>query len=77
MATRLRIKEVAQGKGYSQRKLSRLTGIDIKNVQKVFRRPLSIVKTDTLDKYAKALGVDVSELVETVEDENMPFSLSK
>lgn len=66
--TRLKIKEMAEAKGISQRKLCRLTGIDIKNIQKVFRRPNSVVTTATLDKFAKALGVDVSELVETIPD---------
>lgn len=69
MATRLRIKEVMDAKGMSQRKIVRATGIDVKNVQRVVRNPLSIVNTATLDKYAKALGVDVSELVQTVPDE--------
>ncbi len=67
--TRLKIKEVAELQGMSQRRLSRITGIDIKHVQKVFRRPTSIVYTATLDKYAKALGVDASQLIETVPDE--------
>ncbi|HVB59912.1 MAG TPA: helix-turn-helix transcriptional regulator [Ktedonobacteraceae bacterium] len=69
MTTRLKIKEVMQAQGMSQRKLCRLTGIDVKNVQRVLRRPIGIVNTATLDKYAKALGVDVSLLVETVPDE--------
>jgi transcriptional regulator with XRE-family HTH domain len=67
--TRLKIKEVAELQGMSQRRLSRITCIDIKHVQKVFRRPTSIVNTATLDKYAKALGVDASQLIETVPDE--------
>jgi len=66
---RLKVKEVAQAKGISQRKLSKLSGVDIKNIQKVFRNPESIVNTETLDKLAKALGVDVRELLESVPDD--------
>ena len=67
---RLKIKEVAEQKGISQRKLSRLSGVDIKNVQRIFREPTSIVTTETLDKLAKVLGVDVRELIESVPDES-------
>lgn len=67
---RLKIKEVAEQKGMSQRKLSRLSGVDIKNVQRIFREPTSIVTTETLDKLAKVLGVDVRELIESVPDES-------
>ncbi len=66
---RLKVKEVAQAKGISQRKLSKLSGVDIKNIQKIFRNPESIVNTETLDKLAKALGVDVRELLESVPDD--------
>lgn len=66
---RLKIKEVAEQKGMSQRKLSRLSGVDIKNIQRIFREPTSIVTTETLDKLAKVLGVDARELIESVPDE--------
>lgn len=58
-----------ENQGISQSKLIRMTGIDTKNVQKVFRNPTAIVTTDTLDRFALALGVDVSELVETIHNE--------
>lgn len=66
---RLKVKEVAQAKGISQRQLCIRTGIDLKNIQKIMRRPTSIVTTATLDKIAKVLGVDASELIESVEDD--------
>ncbi len=65
---RLKVKEIAQAKGISQRKLSKLTGIDIKGIQKIFREPTPNVTLNTLDRLAKALGVDVSELVESAEE---------
>ena len=65
---RLKIKEVAQQKGMSQRRLSLRSGVDINTVRKVFQHPTSIVTTETLDKFAKVLGVDASELIESVPD---------
>jgi DNA-binding Xre family transcriptional regulator len=63
--TKLKIKEVAQQKGISQRKLSMLSGVDIRTIQKIYRDPYKIVTTETLDKIALILEVDVSELIET------------
>jgi DNA-binding Xre family transcriptional regulator len=68
MAIRLRVKEVAREKGISQGKLSRSSDVDIKTMQKIYRHPTSIVTTETLDKIAKVLGVDASELIESVPD---------
>jgi DNA-binding Xre family transcriptional regulator len=67
---RLKVKEMANAKQISQRKLAMLSGVDIKNVQKIFRDPFRIVNTETLDKLAKALGVDVRDLIESVPDEH-------
>jgi DNA-binding Xre family transcriptional regulator len=66
---RLKVKEVAIAKGFSQRRLSLRSGVDIRTVQSIFRHPHKIVTTETLDKLAKVLGVDASELIESVPDE--------
>jgi DNA-binding Xre family transcriptional regulator len=66
---RLKIKEVAARKQISQRKLAKLADIDLRHVQRIFRDPYASVTTRTLDKLAKALQVDVSELLESVPDE--------
>ncbi len=66
---RLKVKEVAAAKGMSQRKLSLRSEVDIKTIQKIYRYPTSIVTTETLDKLARALRVDVSELVESISDD--------
>ncbi len=65
---RLKIKETAALKGISQRKLSLRSEVDIKTIQKIYRYPTSIVTTETLDKLAKVLQVDASELIESVPD---------
>jgi transcriptional regulator with XRE-family HTH domain len=67
---RLKVKEVANQKGISQRQLSLRSGVDIRTVQRIFRDPTRIVTTETLDKFAKVLGVDASELIESVPDDN-------
>jgi DNA-binding Xre family transcriptional regulator len=67
---RLKVKEIAVLKGISQRQMSIRTGIDINAVRRIFRYPIGTnVKVDTLDKIAKVLGVDVSELIESVPDD--------
>ncbi len=68
---RLKIKEVAEAKHISQRKLSMLSGVDIKNIQKIYRDPYRVVNTETLDKIARVLNVDVRELLESVPDDTV------
>ncbi len=67
---RLKVREVAKQKGIGQGKLARMSDIDVKTMQKIFNQPTSIVTTETLGRIAKALGVDASELIESVPDTN-------
>lgn len=70
---RLKVKEVAAAKGVSQRKLSLRSGIDINTIRKIFRFPTTANPTvETLGKIADILGVDVSELLESVEKQEDP-----
>jgi len=66
---RLKVKELAAARGLSQRQLSLRSGIDINNMRRILNNPYAIVNTETLDKLAKVLGVDASELIESVADE--------
>jgi len=66
---RLKVKEVAQAKGMSQGRLQRRADVDVKTIRKIYQNPYVIINTDTLDKLAKALDVDVRELLESVPDE--------
>ena len=66
---RLKIKELAQEKGISQYRLAKDSGVDIRTVQRIFRDPYRIITTETLDRFARVLQVDASELVESVADE--------
>ena len=66
---RLRVKEVAQEKGFSQGRLSRVANIEENTLKRIYRDPYAIITTETLDKLAKALGVPSSTLIEDVPDE--------
>jgi DNA-binding Xre family transcriptional regulator len=66
---RLRVKEVAQEKGFSQGRLSRVANIDENTLKRIYRDPYAIITTETLDKLAKALGVPSGALIEDVPDD--------
>lgn len=67
MMIRLKVKEVAAAKGFSQGGLSRIANIDLRTLRKIYRNPTTaIITTETLDRLAMALKVDVSELLESV-----------
>lgn len=66
---RLKVKEIAQEKGISQRQLFLRSGVDIKRIRQIYSDPYTIVTTETLGKLAKVLQVDVSELIESVPEE--------
>jgi DNA-binding Xre family transcriptional regulator len=66
---RLKIKEVAQQKGFSMSRLSRESNMAYKTIQTIWRDPYHEVTTTTLNKLARTLGVDPSELIEYVPDE--------
>jgi len=65
---RLRVKEIAKEKGFSQGELSRRANIDENTLKRIYRNPMAIITTETLDKLAKALSVDASVLIESVPD---------
>jgi DNA-binding Xre family transcriptional regulator len=69
---RLRVKEIATSKGFSQGKLQRRADVDIKTIRKIYKDPYSGINTDTLAKLAKALEVPSSELIEDVADPPLP-----
>lgn len=65
---RLRVKEVAQEKGFSQGELSRLANIDENTLKRIYRYPTASVTTETINKLAKALGVPATDLIEDIPD---------
>ena len=69
MRVRLKVKEIATAKGYTQTRLARAADLNAKTVSDIFHNPYKDVAFSTLLKIAKVLGVDVSELIEEVPDE--------
>jgi transcriptional regulator with XRE-family HTH domain len=61
---RLRIREIAEAKGFTIARLEREAGIEIKTARKVWHQPGYNASLNTLDKIAKALGVSVKDLFE-------------
>ena len=66
---RLRVKEVAQEKGFSLGKLSRASDVAYNTVKAIYRNPYKEVTTTTLNKLAAALGVPSTALIEDVPEE--------
>lgn len=67
---RLRLKEVLQEKKVSQSKLSRLADVSISTIQEMYHNPNHDAVLSTLDRIAKALKVEVSDLYEVLPDED-------
>jgi DNA-binding Xre family transcriptional regulator len=68
----IRLKELAQEKGFSQGKLSRASDVDDNTIKRIYRNPTVTVTTETLSKLAKALGVSVHDLILEIPDEDEP-----
>jgi transcriptional regulator with XRE-family HTH domain len=65
---RLRVKEIAEQKGYSMGKLERLADLSHPTIRDIFRNPYKEVTTTTLAKLATALNVHIAELYEEISD---------
>ena len=63
---RLKVKEIAEAKGFNMSSLSRTADISFNTVKRIFRDPYREVTTTTLDKLAKALDVTVADLIEDI-----------
>jgi transcriptional regulator with XRE-family HTH domain len=61
---RLRVKEVAESKGYNMSTLSRAADVPFMTIRRVWRNPYYEVRLATLYKIARALGVPTAELLE-------------
>jgi transcriptional regulator with XRE-family HTH domain len=66
---RLRVKEVAKEKGFSQGRLARAADMATNTLRAIYRDPYREVSTITINKLAKALSVPVTELIEDVSEE--------
>lgn len=67
---RLRVKEVAQAKGYNMSTLSRATDVSFTTIKRMWTKPYSGANINTLNKIAHILGCSIADLTEEVPDEN-------
>jgi len=63
---KLRVKEIAEEKGISMRKLASSANIAYNTLRTIYRDPYRQVTTTTLERLAHALNVPVIELLEEV-----------
>ena len=66
---RLKIREIAEYKKINMSKLSRMADVNYNTIRGIWDNPNRDVAVTTLEKIAKALGVNVSDLYEIVPDE--------
>ena len=66
---RLRVKEAAQEKGFSQGKLARAADMATNTLRAIYRDPYREISTTTINKLARALDVPVTDLIEDVPEE--------
>lgn len=64
LKTAKRIKELRRKRGYTQEKLSELSGIDYKYLQRMEGKSPPNIKIETLERLAKAFQIPVSRLLE-------------
>jgi DNA-binding Xre family transcriptional regulator len=66
---RLKVKEVAQAKGYNMSTLSRATDVSFTTIKRMWTKPYSGATIDTLGKIARVLEVTLGDITEEVPDE--------
>lgn len=68
---RLKVKELAEQRGFNMSSLSRAANISFNTVKRIYRDPYRSTNTETLERIAKVLGVPTGDLLEDVaEDES-------
>jgi transcriptional regulator with XRE-family HTH domain len=68
LMVRLRVKEIAEQKGMSMGKLSRVADVSYKTVKRIYDDPHYSPTLVILARLAKALGVPTADLIEDVPD---------
>ncbi len=65
---RLKVREIAETKGYNQSSLSRASDVPIQTIRRIWRNPYYEVRLSTLNRIAAVLGVPATDLFEDVPD---------
>ena len=66
---RLKVREIAEAKKINMSKLSRMADVNYNTIRAIWDNERKDVTVSTLEKIARALKVDVSELIEVLPDE--------
>ncbi len=69
MALRLRVREVAESKGFNISTLSRRADVGLNTIRRLWHNPYRSVDFYVLERIAKALEVPATDLIEDVPDE--------
>jgi DNA-binding Xre family transcriptional regulator len=69
MQLRLKVKEIAEARGYNQSSLARKADVDFKTVKRLFRDPYRDVVISTLYKISRVLNVSLDDLIEEKPDD--------
>ncbi len=65
---RLKVREIAESKGFNQSSLSRASDVPIQTIRRIWRDPYYEVRLKTLNRIASVLGVPATDLFEDVPD---------
>jgi len=65
---RLRVKEIAEEKGFNQSSLARESGVGFTTVKRLFRDSYRETSLVVLEKISRALGVSIHDLIEELPD---------
>lgn len=66
---RLRVREIAEARKINMSKLSRMADLNYNTIRAIWDDETKDVAVSTLEKIARALKVDVSDLIEELPDE--------
>jgi transcriptional regulator with XRE-family HTH domain len=69
---RLRVREIAEAKGFTPSALCKAANLNDRTVRRIFRDPYAQVNLRTLVKIATALGVQAHTLIEFLPDQETP-----
>jgi len=68
MTIRLRVRELREARGWSQAELATSADVRQATISKIETGGISAIHLDTLDRIARALGVDAAVLIEHTRD---------
>jgi DNA-binding Xre family transcriptional regulator len=66
---RLRVREIAEARNINMSKLSRMADLNYNTIRAIWDDPMKDIAVSTLEKLAKALRVEITELIEVQPEE--------